>query len=170
MRGALHCGVLNTCEILNPLFPALDTYSSCECPGRKEGRNQNHRFRFSLVLPLCPDLTWCNSPFSCKEQSFYFTSFQTICYLQRFMTSLIHQEISGSRDRELETGTDSQICNIPRESSPSHKCIPKIYSRKLTDTCTTIAQSPNKNTTNCCYPKVRLLTQSHPPHCCLLCF
>lgn len=75
-----------------------------------------------------------------------------------------------NESKELETGTDSQICNIPRESSSSHKCIPKSYARKLTDTCTPIAQSPNQSTTNFCYPKVRFLTQSHLPRCCLQCF
>lgn len=73
-------------------------------------------------------------------------------------------------NREIETGTNLQIGNIPRENSPSHKSIPKSYSGKLTDACTTIAQSPQQSTSNFCYPKVRLLTQSHLPHCCLLCF
>lgn len=46
----------------------------------------------------------------------------------------------------------------------------KATQENSTDTCTPIAQSPNQSTTNFCYPKVRFLTQSHLPRCCLQCF
>lgn len=58
-----------------------------------------------------------------------------------------------NESRELETGKDPQICNSPRESSPSHKSIPKSYSGKLTETCTTIAQSLNQSTSNFLFPR-----------------
>lgn len=78
LRGAFHCQVLNTREILNPLFPALDTHPSCECPGRKESESWDQIIVHAVIMPRS-DLVQLTSLF-CKEQSFYFTSFQT-CYL-----------------------------------------------------------------------------------------